>query len=732
MNNHPLVSVIIPVFNGAKYIEAAIQSVLGQTFKDYEIIVVDDGSEDNIKNILGPWINNKTIQYVYQNNKGLAGARNTGLAQAKGKYVKFLDCDDLLYPKQLEVQVEHLKDKSPFIISTTNYELQFENTHKISIQVHLKENQLAQLIEGNPCPVHTLLASKEIIEKVGKFDESLRSHEDSDLWLRIIEKGGRIEKVDYEGCCYRILGGALSSKTDQMFQNQCRFSEKLNSAFLLKFEKLDMETMRELFWTNSQIIDGCFARNINPVEKISNTLKLTKKLFLIKQKWFNKIIVFFTDYPRIAYKEFQKACTVDPNYPKKLMNTAWRDEKFYKREKFDYLDIQPRNKKIKNVLYLNSSSVIYGAETRLIDIIRNLDKNKFMPFVLLPHPGPLDGRLREMGVMIMHLEYGYPLSPLNKENIKRFIKLNRDFVRLVRWHDIDIIHANLHINMSKFWLGLLILRLPLIVHMRSHFWLRAYEKFIICRAFKAIFISKFVDNQFFKKSSYSFLMFAQKNRTEILHDGIDVNRFSPRKPEGYIRKELNINPDDYLIGIIGAVDKVKGQDLLIQAANIVIPKHPHVKIVIVGDLYHAGKSNLEYRDNLLKMIKDFNLTNHVIFTGFRGDIEVFMTEIDLLVQPSEREALGTSMVEAMSCGKPVIGTDVDGIPEVIGKNESGILLNPRTPEAFAKAINFFIENPEEAKKKGLQGRERVLKLFNASKNIKHIQHIYDEAMKFQW
>ena len=406
---------------------------------------------------------------------------------------------------------------------------------------------------------------------------------------------------------------------------------------------------------------------------------------------------------------------------------------FINGEKFDYLETLPRNKKIKNVLYLNSSAVMYGAETRLLDIIRHLDTTKFYPFVLLPHPGPLDDQLKELGVLTMHLEYGAPLSPLlSRSTIIRFLRMNRDFVRLVRRHDIDVIHANLHINMSKFWLAFLILRVPLIVHMRSHFWLRNYEKFVICRASKAIFISKFVEREFFKKRRFNFLMFHRSDHSEILHDGIDINRYSPYIPVTNIRKELNISPQDFLVGIIGAVDKIKGQDLLINAAKYVVPRHPQTKFVVVGDLYHNGKSNIEYRDNLLKMIKDFNLTGNFIFTGVRKDIANIMIELDLLVQPSEREALGTSMVEAMSCGKPVIGTAVGGIPEVIGDNEGGILLDPRTPEAFAKAINFFIENPPEARKRGAQGRERALKLFNVFENIKHIQDIYHHSLRDQW
>lgn len=732
MNSQPTVSIIIPVFNGAQFIRGAVESTLNQTFKDFEIIVVDDGSTDNTKAVLEPWIRDGRIFYVYQPNKGLAGARNTGIRHAKGKYLKFLDCDDLLYSQQLECQVKDLRNELPLVISATSYELEFENKNKIKIDLSLKSNQLAQFIGGNPCPVHTVLVLRSLVVQLGGFDETLKSHEDSDLWLRILMQGGILKKTEDIGCCYRIHGGALSGDDVTMFQNSCRFTEKLNRSLISRLKKLPQEALRELYFRNLQSIHQCFAQGVKPAACLAVTLKVSRKLYAMKAAWPLKSAVLLTGFEKIARKEYIKACLLNKSYPQKLTKSAWREEQFYHQNKFHYWQFAARNKRVKNILYLNSSSVIYGAETRLLDIIKNLDKSRFHPFVLLPHPGPLDDKLKEFGVVTMYLEYGFPLGKPNIVNIKRFFKLNRDFVRLVCRHDIDLIHANLHINMCKFWLGLVLLRLPIIVHMRSHFWISQFERFFISRTFKAICISRFVQREFLKKRHFSFLLNRNPKQTVIMHDGIDINQFNPYLNGSRIRQEFNIRPDDFLVGIIGAVDKIKGQDLLIQAAKIVNQKHPRTKYIIVGDLYHNAKCNTDYRDGLLKMIEEYQLKDNVVFTGFRKDIKEFMSDVNLLVQPSEREALGTSMVEAMSCGKPVIGTDVDGIPDVIGNNESGILLNPRTPEAFAKAISFFIENPQEAHKRGAQGRERVLKLFNVFENIKHIEAIYDRALCGRW
>ena len=101
----PLVSIIIPTYNDAKYILQAVNSALAQTYKNIEIIVVDDGSTDNTKELL----KNLKINYIFQENKGLSGARNTGMKLARGKYIALLDADDFYHLERLERQVNFLE-----------------------------------------------------------------------------------------------------------------------------------------------------------------------------------------------------------------------------------------------------------------------------------------------------------------------------------------------------------------------------------------------------------------------------------------------------------------------------------------------------------------------------------------------------------------------------------------------------------------------------------------------
>src|SRR4051794_15933358 len=105
INNYPLVSVIVPCFNHGNYLHKAIESVLKQTYRNIEIVVIDDGSTDNTRFVTDGY---PGVVYIYQDNKGLPAARNSGIKNSKGDYLLFLDADDWLYPKGIESNVNYL------------------------------------------------------------------------------------------------------------------------------------------------------------------------------------------------------------------------------------------------------------------------------------------------------------------------------------------------------------------------------------------------------------------------------------------------------------------------------------------------------------------------------------------------------------------------------------------------------------------------------------------------
>jgi glycosyltransferase involved in cell wall biosynthesis len=181
----PLVSVIIPTYNRDWIVKEAIDSVLKQDFDDYELIVVDDGSDDNTPAILRAYGNKVII--LHQPNKGVSAARNRGIAAASGRLIAFLDSDDLWLPRKLSAQVKFFKDHSEAVVNQTQ-EHWIRNGRRVNPKK--KHHKFSGMIFERSLALCLVSPSAVMIKKslfgtVGVFDEHLPACEDYDLWLRI-------------------------------------------------------------------------------------------------------------------------------------------------------------------------------------------------------------------------------------------------------------------------------------------------------------------------------------------------------------------------------------------------------------------------------------------------------------------------------------------------------------------------------------------------------------------
>lgn len=197
-NNFPLISVIIPSYNSGKFLNEAIESAVNQTYKNLEIIIVNDGSSDNTEKIAKEWqFKDSRVKYFkHQQNKGLAAARNTGIKNSKGEYLAFLDADDIWLPKKVEIQLKKIKELEADLVFSNWYVVESNKNKKVkpfdSSPLRNKENLVCSLIRKNFISPSTVLLKKSALKKVGLFDENLCSSEDYDLWLRFVLEGMEI------------------------------------------------------------------------------------------------------------------------------------------------------------------------------------------------------------------------------------------------------------------------------------------------------------------------------------------------------------------------------------------------------------------------------------------------------------------------------------------------------------------------------------------------------------
>jgi glycosyltransferase involved in cell wall biosynthesis len=194
MNKNPKVSVIIPTYNRAHLIGRAIQSVLNQTYQDFELIVVDDGSTDNTNEVIKEFSQkDKRILYIkHDKNKGGSAARNTGIKAARGEYIAFQDSDDEWLPEKLEKQMGILEKVSQEVgVVYTGFWRIKEDKKKYtpSDKVLKKEGDIHnELLKGNFITTQSIIVRKECFKEMGYFDESLPRLQDWELVLRLSEK----------------------------------------------------------------------------------------------------------------------------------------------------------------------------------------------------------------------------------------------------------------------------------------------------------------------------------------------------------------------------------------------------------------------------------------------------------------------------------------------------------------------------------------------------------------
>jgi glycosyltransferase involved in cell wall biosynthesis len=183
--NHPLISVIIPTYNRRGFLLQAVESVFKQTFADYELLVIDDGSTDGTGESLKPFKNK--LVYLYQENRGVSAARNSGLQAACGEWIAFLDSDDWWQPNKLETQMRFFSEHPQAAVCQTD-EIWIRRGRRVNPQKkHRKfsgEIFAPSLIRCLVSP-SAVMIKRSLFDAVGFFDESLPACEDYDLWLRI-------------------------------------------------------------------------------------------------------------------------------------------------------------------------------------------------------------------------------------------------------------------------------------------------------------------------------------------------------------------------------------------------------------------------------------------------------------------------------------------------------------------------------------------------------------------
>ncbi|MGA1870996.1 MAG: glycosyltransferase family 2 protein [bacterium] len=230
LSEYPLVSVIIPLYNQKQFVGEAIESILEQSYPNIEIIVVNDGSTDDPGKILEQFCGKITL--INQENRGLAGARNTGINNAHGEYFQFLDADDFLHRDKIKLQLEYSEIEEDSISYCEISRYYGDKNAIFSRNVGKIEDIFSRyynLWDYYPTPIHSLLFKKETIQKFGLFPEDLKANEDRYYLAKMAAAGVKFHYFPFIGGYYRIHQKSMNAQKIHIINNFIIFYKKINS-----------------------------------------------------------------------------------------------------------------------------------------------------------------------------------------------------------------------------------------------------------------------------------------------------------------------------------------------------------------------------------------------------------------------------------------------------------------------------------------------------------------------
>jgi glycosyltransferase involved in cell wall biosynthesis len=263
---------------------------------------------------------------------------------------------------------------------------------------------------------------------------------------------------------------------------------------------------------------------------------------------------------------------------------------------------------------------------------------------------------------------------------------------------------------------------PHIVHtphghvFHGHFGRLFSKLFLYIERFFALFADRIIALTDGEKEDYIHLSVGKPEKLLTIHSGVDIEKFAGPGMDGAAkRKLLGLEPDAPVVGFVGWLEEIKGPMHLLQAMKIIWAAYPAATLVYVG------KGSLE--TDLLAEASHLNLNGRVKFLGWREDVHEIMPLFDILVLPSLNEGMGRVIVEAMAAGKPVVASQVGGIPDLVSHGENGILVPPANPLALADAIKKLLDDPQMANLMGQIGRE-TCRSFSLDGMINKIDRLY--------
>lgn len=367
-----------------------------------------------------------------------------------------------------------------------------------------------------------------------------------------------------------------------------------------------------------------------------------------------------------------------------------------------------------------------GSSTNTIETVARLDKEKFDSVLIYGLTQDPDGKIAQhidsKNISVKFIpDLQREIHPI--KDLKAFYRLYFE----IKKGRFDIVHT----HTSK--AGILgrwaakFAKIPCIIHTpHGHVFYGYFNKiltkiFIEIEHLTAIITDRIITLTNIGKSEYVSFRIASPEKFIPIYSGIDVTKFENVPDRILTMKHSFRIPDDVVIvGTVTRLEPIKGNNILIAAFADLLKKHPHCCLIIIGE----GP----LKNELKNQARQLQISEKVIFTGFQSDITSWLYTFDVFVLASLNEGMGRVILEAMSCGKPIIASRTGGIPELIVDQKTGLLTPPGDVPALMLAMSILVQSKDIRQKFGDAGKMRIDKTFSIDMMMKQIESLYFELL----
>jgi phosphatidylinositol alpha-1,6-mannosyltransferase len=371
----------------------------------------------------------------------------------------------------------------------------------------------------------------------------------------------------------------------------------------------------------------------------------------------------------------------------------------------------------KNVLYIYHNGNAYGGgDESLLALLSRLDRNRFNPYVLCTSGGVFTDKLKELGIEFKVIDKDY----LERIGRLRLLFLLIRLTIFIKKSKIKLIHINSLGRLHYLTLLCKLMGIRSVYHLRSLLVTRRIcgrDRFVMNLSDKII-----AHCEHMRKTAIEIGLV--KDKICVIYNGVDLNKFNPGISATKFRKEVGIDDNIHLVGMVGRVVPWKGADVFIRAGAEVIKKIPNTKFVVVGELPDS-----QYLEHLVKLAEVLGVKDKLLYTGLRSNMAEVFSAIDLFILPSWEEPFSRVVLEAMAQQKPVVATNTGGTPEQVVDGVTGLLVPAKNSASLAEAIIRLLRDKKKAKEMGIAGRKRVEQFFSLEKQTREIESVYWNLME---